>query len=127
LRARGQDIRAYVCRLEDWIIDALAQFNLRGERRPGRIGVWIDRGGGRDDKIAAIGVRVRRWVTYHGIALNVECDLSHYAGIVPCGISGHGVTSLLDLGIIASMAEVDAALKASFAKVFATAPAVCLP
>ena len=123
LKRRGSDIRAYVGRLEQWIIDTLAQFNLRGERRQGRVGVWIERGGGRDDKIAAIGVRVRHWVTYHGIAINVDCDLSHYAGIVPCGVRGHGVTSLLDLGITASMDEVDAALKASFARVFGMATA----
>ncbi len=114
LKARGADVRAHVVRLEDWLIATLARFNVRGERRPGRIGIWVDRGGGREDKIGAIGVRVRHWVAYHGVALNVDCDLSHFAGIVPCGVRGHGVTSLLDLGVICSMAEVDAALQEAF-------------
>lgn len=125
LRRRGQDVRAFVCALEDWLIATLARFNVRAERRPGRIGLWVDRGphvlgGRREDKIAALGVRVRHWITYHGIALNVDCDLSHFQGIVPCGISQSnlGVTSLLDLGIIVQMAEVDAALMASFAPIF---------
>jgi lipoyl(octanoyl) transferase len=126
LRKRGQDVRAFVCGLEDWVIAALASFNVRAERRPGRVGLWVDRGphalgGRREDKIAAIGVRVRHWITYHGIALNVDCELSHFAGIVPCGIaqSNLGVTSLLDLGIVAQMPEVDAALMTAFAPVFA--------
>ncbi len=119
LKHRGADIRRYVRRLEDWLITTLAQFNVRGERRDGRVGIWVERGGGREDKIAAIGVRMRHWVTFHGIALNVDCDLSHFAGIVPCGVRGHGVTSLWDLGITATMPEVDAALIASFATVFA--------
>jgi lipoyl(octanoyl) transferase len=120
LTRRGQDLRAYVAALEEWLIAALARFNVRGERRPGRVGIWVDRGGGREDKIGAIGVRVRRWVSYHGVALNVDCDLTHYRGIVPCGIaeSRYGVTSLLDLGIIAGMAEVDAALMEAFAEAF---------
>lgn len=125
LRRRGGDVRAHVCRLEDWIIATLARFNVKGERREGRVGIWVDRGphplgGRREDKIAAIGVRVRHWITYHGMALNVDCDLSHFAGIVPCGIaeSRFGVTSLLDLGIIASMAEVDATMRDTFADVF---------
>lgn len=118
LRARGPDVRAYVGNLEQWLIDTLAVFNLRGERRSGRVGIWIDRGGGSEAKIAALGVRVRRWVTYHGVALNVEPDLEHYAGIVPCGVSEHGVTSLLAEGVTATMAEVDIALKASFERVF---------
>lgn len=125
LKRRGQDVRAFVCGLEDWMIRTLARFNVRGERRPGRVGIWVDRfphGGirGREDKIAAIGVRVRRWVTFHGVALNVDCDLSQFRGIVPCGISGQqfGVTSLLDLGIIASMPEVDLVLKDTFADAF---------
>ncbi len=120
LKRRGQDVRAYVCRLEDWIIAALRRFNVRGERRPGRVGIWVDRGGGREDKIAAIGVRVRHWVTFHGIALNVDCDLSHFRGIVPCGIAEqrYGVTSLLDLGIIATMPEVDLVLQDAFAETF---------
>lgn len=125
LTRRGQDVRAFVCRLEDWLIATLARFNVKGERRPGRIGIWVDRGphplgGRREDKIAALGIRVRRWVTLHGVSLNVDCDLSHFGGIVPCGISEprYGVTSLLDLGQIIAMPEVDAALKASFSAVF---------
>ena len=120
LQRRGSDVRAYVHGLEEWLIAALARFNVKGERRRGRVGIWVDRGRGREDKIAAIGVRVRHWVTYHGVALNVDCDLSHFAGIVPCGISApeYGVTSLLDLGITATMPEVDAALRATFDEVF---------
>jgi lipoyl(octanoyl) transferase len=118
LRARGPDVRAFVGDLEAWLIDTLAAFNLRGERREGRVGIWIDQGGGREAKIAALGVRIRRWVTYHGVALNVEPDLEHYAGIVPCGIAEHGVTSLFAEGVTATMAEVDAALRASFEHVF---------
>ena len=119
LQKRQMDIRAYVCALEDWLIATLSRFNVRGERRDGRVGIWIDRGQGRDeDKIGAIGVRVRRWVTYHGIALNVEPDLSHYAGIVPCGIEDHGVTSLVDLGLPIDMAEVDVQLAAAWNEVF---------
>ena len=128
----GHDVRCHVWRLEEWVVATLARFNIKGERRDGRVGVWVagrlaDRGG-REDKIAAIGVRVRRWVTYHGLALNVDPDLDHYRGIVPCGIdpaaSGHGVTSLARLGITASMAEVDIALRATFAEVFGRLP-VC--
>jgi len=119
LKRRGADLRAYVCRLEAWMIDTLAAFNVKGEVREGRVGVWVRRGPGREDKIGAIGVRVKRWVTYHGISLNVEPDLSHYAGIVPCGIAEHGVTSLVDLGIPATMPEVDLQLRASFDKIFA--------
>ena len=115
LERRGRDLRVFVHGLEDWIIRTLAVFNLKGERRAGRVGIWIDEGAGRDSKIAAIGVRVRHWVTYHGMALNVDPDLSHYRGIVPCGIRGHGVTSLMAQGITATMPEVDSALKASFA------------
>ena len=118
LRRRGADLRAYVQGLEEWLIRTLALFNLKGERRPGRIGIWIDEGGGRESKIAAIGVRVRHWVSFHGVALNVDPDLRHYRGIVPCGISEHGVTSLARQGIPAAMAEVDAALKRAFAEVF---------
>ena len=124
LARRGADVRRYVCDLETWIIAALGRFNVKGERRAGRVGIWIDRardkGPAREDKIAAIGVRVRRWVTLHGIALNVDPDLSHFAGIVPCGIADarFGTTSLADLGIHVQMAEVDAALKAAFAEVF---------
>ncbi len=118
LQRRGGDVRRYVHDLEAWLIATLARFNVRGLRRQGRVGIWVERPGGREDKIAAIGVRVRRWVSYHGVALNVEPDLSHFAGIVPCGITGHGVTSLVDLGLPVSLAEVDAALRAEFAHVF---------
>ena len=121
LKRRGGDIRAYVCDLERWLIDTLAAFNVTAERRDGRVGVWVRRPGGiggAEDKIGALGVRVRRGVTYHGVALNVEPDLGHYAGIVPCGITAHGVTSLHALGQLVSMAEVDAQLRASFEKVF---------
>lgn len=124
LQRREMDVRTYVAQLENWLIATLARFNLRGERRQGRVGIWIERGQGREDKIGAIGVRVRRWVTYHGIALNVEPDLSHYAGIVPCGIQEHGVTSLVDLGLPVDMAEVDVQLAQTWDDVFATAPAM---
>jgi lipoyl(octanoyl) transferase len=118
LRRRGGDVRAYVCALEDWLIRTLAVFGLKGERRKGRVGIWIDEGGGRESKIAAIGVRVRHWISFHGVALNVAPDLGHYRGIVPCGISEHGVTSLARLGVTAAMGEVDAALRQSFGEVF---------
>lgn len=119
LKKRGSDIRKFVCDLEQWIIDTLGHFNVTGERREGRVGIWVrrqDKSG--EDKIAAVGVRVRHWVTFHGISLNLEPDLSHFDGIVPCGIDEHGVTSLARLGIIASMAELDMALRASFERVF---------
>ncbi len=120
LTRRGQDIRRFVHDLEEWIIRALDRFAVRGERREGRVGIWVARGGGREDKIAAIGVRVRRWVTFHGIAINVEPDLSHFAGIVPCGIADPklGVTSLVDLGLPATMEDLDNALIATFPEVF---------
>jgi lipoyl(octanoyl) transferase len=123
LRERGQDLRRYVAGLEEWIIRTLAQFGVAGERREDRVGVWVrrpDQGEGREDKIAAIGVRVRKWVTLHGISLNVAPDLGHYQGILACGVSDpkQGVTSLHDLGIAASMADVDAALRESFGEVF---------
>ena len=118
LRARGADLRAYVQGLEEWLIRTLAQFGIKGERRPGRVGIWIAESGGRESKIAAIGVRIRHWVSFHGVALNVDPDLGHFRGIVPCGISEHGVTSLARLGVKASMDEVDAALRQSFAEVF---------
>jgi lipoyl(octanoyl) transferase len=119
LKARnGGDVRAYVRGLEDWLIATLARFNVVGERRAGRVGIWVDRGAGREDKIAAIGVRVRRWVSYHGVALNVEPELSHFDGIVPCGIEGHGVTSLVDLGLPVTLADADAALRETFEDVF---------
>ncbi|UCH72733.1 MAG: lipoyl(octanoyl) transferase LipB [Rhodospirillales bacterium] len=120
LARRGADVRRHVHDLEEWIIRALAHFNVKGERRRGRVGIWIDRGGGREDKIAAIGVRVRRWVSYHGIAINVEPDLSYYAGIVPCGIRDPnlGVTSLVDLGLPVTMEDLDTALAATFDAAF---------
>lgn len=127
LRERGRDVRCLVQGLEGWIIDTLAAFNIVGERREGRIGVWVrrpDKGPGREDKIAAIGVRVSRWVTFHGISLNVAPDLGHYAGIVPCGIADQGVTSFEDLGHLVSMAEVDSALRAAYEARFGPTAAV---
>ncbi|MEJ6392185.1 lipoyl(octanoyl) transferase LipB [Gymnodinialimonas sp. 2305UL16-5] len=126
LSQRGRDVRAYVERLEAWVIAALAEFNVTGEVRQGRVGVWVSRpekpalpdGSPREDKIAAIGVRMRRWVSFHGISINVEPDLSHFDGIVPCGIEGHGVTSLVDLGLPVTMNDLDVALKRSFFDVF---------
>lgn len=122
LQQRGGDVRRYVHDLEAWVIKALACFNVQGEIREGRPGVWVRRTDlnmpQREDKIAALGVRVRRWVTLHGLSINVEPDLSHYDGIVPCGINQHGVTSLADMGIIISMAEMDMALKETFTEVF---------
>ncbi len=118
LKQRKPDVRAFVFDLEQWLIETLALFNVKGERREGRVGIWVDRGNGREDKIAAIGVRIQRWVTFHGVSLNVEPDLSHFSGIVPCGVSQHGVTSLADLGILVTMADVDVALKQAFQKVF---------
>ena len=122
LRKRKQDVRAFVAALEDWVIDALARFNVAGEVRTCRVGVWVDRKEPglpvREEKIAAIGVKIRRWVSFHGISLNVEPDLTHFSGIIPCGITEHGVTSLVDQGLPVSMDEVDAALKASFERVF---------
>ncbi len=113
----GPDVRCFVHNLEEWIIRTLARFGVKGERREGRVGIWVVRGS-REDKVAAIGVRVRHWITFHGIALNVSPDLSHFTGIVPCGIAGHGVTSLKDLGVTASMAEVDSALRSEFTSLF---------
>jgi lipoyl(octanoyl) transferase len=126
LRRRGQDVRLYVASLERLIIGTLARFNIVGERREDRVGVWVrrpDKGPGHEDKIAAIGIRVKRWVTLHGLAINVEPDLTHFAGIVPCGVVDprHGVTSLVDLGLPVSIAEVDMALRAEFAAVFGPA------
>jgi lipoyl(octanoyl) transferase len=123
LNRRGRDVRAFVCSLEEWVIDALAEFGVKGERRAGRVGIWVARpekapyedGSVREDKIAAIGVRLRRWVSFHGLSINVEPDLSHFDGIVPCGIREHGVTSLVDLGLPVTMGELDAALMRSFA------------
>ncbi|KJV10541.1 lipoate--protein ligase [Elstera litoralis] len=113
LKARGRDVRAYVTSLEEWIIQSLARLGVIGERRQGRVGIWVQRGPLKEDKIAAIGVRIRRWVTLHGIAINVSPDLGHFTGIVPCGIQEHGVTSLADLGLTASLADLDAALAAT--------------
>ncbi len=118
LNKRGQDVRAFVAGLEDWIIATLAQFNVTGERREDRVGVWVRREATREDKIAAIGIRLKRWVSLHGISLNVDPDLSHFDGIVPCGVADHGVTSLADLGLPVNLADVDAVLKASFAELF---------
>ena len=123
LNRRTPDVRAYVATLEEWIIRTLATFNVRGERREDRIGVWVrrpDKGDGHEDKIAAIGIRVRKWVTLHGIALNVEPELSHFSGIVPCGVSEprYSVTSLADLGLPVSMAEVDMMLRREFEPLF---------
>lgn len=123
LKRRGPDLRAYVRDLEEWLIRTLARFTIRGERREGRVGIWVDMrpyGGlpGQESKIAAIGVRVRSWVSFHGVALNVDPDLSHFAGIVPCGISSHGVTSMHALGHLATMEEVDGALGAAWDEVF---------
>jgi lipoyl(octanoyl) transferase len=123
LRRRGPDVRRYVATLEEWIIRTLAAFNVRGERREDRIGVWVrrpDKGDGFEDKIAAIGIRVRHWVTLHGIALNIEPDLTHFTGIVPCGVNEqrYGVTSLADLGIPVSMPEVDMVLRREFEALF---------
>ena len=122
LTARRRDVRAFVAALEAWVIDALARLGVEGEVREGRVGVWVARqppdAAPREDKIAAIGVKLRRWISFHGVALNVAPDLSHFSGIVPCGVSEHGVTSLADLGLIASLAQADAALLAGFCEVF---------
>ena len=130
LNRRKPDVRAYVAMLEEWIIRTLAAFDVRGERREDRIGVWVrrpDKGDGFEDKIAAIGIRVRRWITLHGIAINVEPDLTGFSGIVPCGVAEprFGVTSLADLGIIATMADVDVTLRREFEALFG--PAKSLP
>lgn len=125
LKKRGRDVRKFVNTLEDWIITTLDQFNIRSERREGRVGVWVDRtepgGARREDKIAAIGIRIRRWVSFHGIAINVEPDLSHFEGIVPCGIAepGLGVTSMVDLGLPITIDDLDPILKETFGTVFA--------
>ncbi len=130
LNRRGRDVRAHVWRLEEWVIRTLAEFGVKGERRAGRVGVWVVRpdrppqadGSPAEDKIAAIGVRVRRWISFHGVAINVEPDLAHFQGIVPCGIRDHGVTSLVDLGLPVTLADVDVALARSFAAAFAATP-----
>jgi lipoyl(octanoyl) transferase len=126
LRARRQDVRRFVFDLEEWTIRSLARFNVVAERRAGRVGVWVPRpdrppqpdGSPREDKIAAIGVRIRHWVSFHGLSINVDPDLAHYDGIVPCGIAEHGVTSLVDLGLPVTMADLDTALAATFDEVF---------
>jgi len=121
LNHRGRDVRAFVRGLEQWIIGALGEFGVPADVREGRVGVWVERKGpgwSREDKIAAIGVKVRKWVSFHGISLNVEPDLDHFSGIVPCGIADHGVTSLVDLGVPATMAETDEALRVNFRRVF---------
>ncbi|NOD99047.1 lipoyl(octanoyl) transferase LipB [Ruegeria sp. HKCCD6228] len=126
LNKRGRDVRQFVKQLETWVISALAEFNVQGEIREGRVGVWVRRddkplaatGKPAEDKIAAIGLRLRKWVSFHGISVNVEPDLEHFSGIVPCGISEYGVTSLVDLGLPVTMADLDAALKKTFADVF---------
>ncbi|MFC4174516.1 lipoyl(octanoyl) transferase LipB [Microvirga sp. GCM10011540] len=121
LKRREPDLRRYVAALEVWLIATLGEFNIRGERREDRVGVWVrrpDKGEATEDKIAAIGIRVRRWVSFHGISLNVEPDLTHFSGIVPCGVTQHGVTSLVDLGIPVTMPEVDAAMRRSFEDIF---------
>ena len=126
LNKRGKDIKKFIEKLEAWIILSLAEFNIVGQRRSGRVGIWIERldkpknadGLLGEEKIAAIGVRVRKWITFHGLSINVDPDLSHFQGIVPCGIKKHGVTSLLDLGLPVSMTDLDIALTKSFSKVF---------
>ncbi len=117
LKRRGGDVRAFVTSLEQWIIDTLDHFNVKGERREDRVGVWVRRSG-REDKIAAIGIRMRHWISFHGISINVDPDLSHFEGIVPCGIREHGVTSLVNLGLPVTMEDLDIALKAAFARNF---------
>ncbi|KIN76984.1 lipoyl(octanoyl) transferase LipB [Sulfitobacter mediterraneus] len=128
--ARGRDVRCFVRQLEAWVIATLDQFNLRGEIRDGRVGVWVQRpekppqpdGTPAEDKIAAIGIRLRKWVSFHGISINVEPDLEHFTGIVPCGITQHGVTSLVDMGLPVTMDDVDVALRATFDQVFDAQP-----
>lgn len=121
LRRRGRDVSHFVGDLERWLIAALGRFNVDAETRKGRVGVWVARKGpgwSREDKIAAIGIRLKRWVSFHGVALNVEPDLTHYSGIVPCGVTQHGITSLVDLGLPVTMADADEALRAAFEEVF---------
>ena len=120
LHRRGADLHRFVRNLEQWLIDSLGEFGVTGERRAGRVGVWVSLGGEKEAKIAALGIRVRRWVTFHGVALNVAPDLSHYDGIVACGVPEHGVTSLEALGVQVDMSEVDAVLKEKFNALFGT-------
>jgi lipoyl(octanoyl) transferase len=121
LQRRGPDLRAYIWQLEEWVIRTLAHFNLRGERRQGRVGIWLTKPDGTEAKVAAIGVRIRRWVTYHGVAINLDPELEHFTGIVPCGIRGYGVTSFAEFGLTTSMAELDSVLIDSFGAVFSDA------
>ena len=121
LASRGRDVRRFVRSIEAWLIATLAEFGIRGERREGRVGIWVERPGG-EAKVAAVGLRLRHWISYHGVSVNVAPDLSHYDGIVPCGIGEHGVTSLADLGVAASMDEMDDALLRQFAAVFGERP-----
>jgi lipoyl(octanoyl) transferase len=118
LNKRGRDVRQFVTNLENWVINTLAEFSVIGEKRDGRVGVWVRGEAGQENKIAAIGVRVRKWVSFHGICINVEPDLSHYTGIVPCGISDHGVTSLINLGRTVTMNDLDEALQRTWCKIF---------
>jgi lipoyl(octanoyl) transferase len=121
LKRRQQDVRAFVSALEAWLINTLWHYHVRGERREDRVGVWVqrpERGAGQEDKIAAIGIRLRKWVTFHGISFNVEPELEHFSGIVPCGVTDHGVTSLVDLGLPVTMPENDSVLRAEFEKIF---------
>lgn len=136
LNARERDVRKFVVALENWVIGTLAQFNIKGEKRDGRVGVWVEQpqkpplpdGSMREDKIAAIGIRLRRWVSFHGISINVEPELDHYSGIVPCGITGHGITSLVDLGLPVTMGDLDVVLKSEFEALFGeTVPATVAP
>ena len=133
LNRRGRDVRAFVAQLEAWIIAALAEFNITGHIRDGRVGVWVERpdkprrldGSPAEDKIAAIGIKLRRWISFHGLAINVEPDLSHFDGIVPCGLSSFGVTSLVDLGLPVDMSDLDAALKKHFTRCFPAISSGC--
>lgn len=118
LRKRGRDVSAFVRALEQWIIDTLAEFDVTAERRCGRVGVWVEQPGGREEKIAAIGIRLKKWVSFHGISINLDPDLSHFNGIVPCGISEHGVTSLTALGLDVKMAQLDDKLRQNFTRIF---------
>lgn len=111
LRLHGQDLRAHICRLEEWVIRALGAFGIKGERREGRVGIWVQHPSGAEKKIAAIGVRVRKWVAFHGVAVNIAPDLTHFEGIVPCGLAEYGVTSLKDMGVDVSLEDFDQALK----------------
>lgn len=130
LNRRGRDVRCFVHQMEDWVIATLDQFGIRGERRAGRVGVWVVRpdkppapdGTPREDKIAAIGIKLRRWVSFHGVSINVEPDLDHFDGIIPCGIRDHGVTSLVDLGLPVTLEDVDLALQHTFQQVFGNTP-----